>query len=54
MSWQNDDPLRTRQLRSLSRSVVINQLLFTAGHSLTSGGFLAYFAADSGRRHGQE
>lgn len=35
-------------LRALNFSVVINQLLFTAGYSLTSGGFLTYFAADSG------
>ncbi|MBL4884790.1 MAG: MFS transporter [Planctomycetaceae bacterium] len=34
--------------KSLSRSVVFNQTLFTAGYSLTSGGFLVFFAADLG------
>ncbi len=40
-------PLSPRTKR-LSRDVVANQLLFTAGHSLTSGGFLVFFAADLG------
>lgn len=40
-------PLSPRT-RRLSRDVVTNQLLFTAGYSLTSGGFLVFFAADLG------
>lgn len=30
-------------LRDVTRAVVISQMLFTAGHSLTTGGFLYYF-----------
>ncbi len=47
-SQGQDCQQRQDWLRALSLSVVINQLLFTAGYSLTSGGFLTYFAADSG------
>ncbi|MBR9804541.1 MFS transporter [bacterium] len=38
------------RLSSLSRDVVWNQLLFTAGYALTSGGFVSYFAADLGAK----
>jgi len=38
------------RLSALSRDVVLNQLLFTAGYALTSGGFVSYFAADLGAR----
>lgn len=44
-------PLETgfsKEVQALSRSVVQNQLLFTAGYALTTGGFLTYFAADLG------
>lgn len=40
-------PLSPRTKR-LSRDVVTNQMLFTAGYCLTSGGFLVFFAADLG------
>lgn len=34
----------------VTRAVVLNQLLWTAGYSLTSGGFLLYFANELGAR----
>ena len=38
----------SEQTKRLSRSVIVNQMLFTAGYSLTSRGFLVFFAADLG------
>jgi hypothetical protein len=34
--------------RSVTRAVVWNQTLWTAGYSLTSGGFLTYFGKELG------
>ncbi|WP_166819946.1 MFS transporter [Thalassoroseus pseudoceratinae] len=36
------------ELSRLTRSVMVNQLVWTAGYSLTSGGFLLYFAKGLG------
>ncbi len=37
-------PSATLTLRAIIRRVMLGQLLFSAGHSLTTGGFLNYFA----------
>ena len=46
----NENPANSSTTLSLSviRAVVWNQLLWTAGYSLTTGGFLLYFAYDFG------
>lgn len=47
-STASSTPLSADFWKKLSRDTVCNQLLFTAGYSLTSGGFISYFAADLG------
>ncbi len=45
---ENTDEQSRIELSQLTRLVVINQLLWSAGYSLTSGGFLLYFAKGLG------
>ncbi len=47
MSAQQDTP-PTRDLQRVTRAVVWNQGLWTAGYSLTTGGFLLYFGYELG------
>ncbi len=45
---QPHDRLPSIQLRQVTRAVVWNQMLWTAGYSLTTGGFLSYFGYELG------
>ena len=42
------NPHQTPSLPTLTRAIVWNQALWTAGHSLTTGGFLLYFGQELG------
>jgi MFS family permease len=42
------DPIEEATLSRVTRAVVINQALWTAGYSLTTGGFLTYFGYELG------
>lgn len=42
------NPSNSQHLRRINRAIVWNQALWTAGHSLTTGGFLVYFGSELG------
>ena len=44
VATQDASPVPLPALASLTRRVVIGQLLFSTGHVLSTGGFLYYFA----------
>ena len=48
MELNTSDPIEETNLSRVTRSVVVNQALWTAGYSLTTGGCLTYFGYELG------